>query len=149
MPDSQEIPLVSEPYLRYSRTSPHPRKHASDIQECPSSRKRTGDTHELPLIQGNLSKIFKNFPACVEWEVSLPPSQKLSICPFPKADETGPPIPNPFIYILISFYVFQVTAFLHAFSRNPSKDFFLIYKRHMRCPFILLDLLTRVMFGHE
>jgi hypothetical protein len=54
MPDSQEIPLIIEPCLRYSKTSPHPRKHASDIQELFSSRKRTGDAQELPLIQGNL-----------------------------------------------------------------------------------------------
>ena len=153
MPDSQEIPLISEPCLRYSRTFPHTRKHPSDIQELSSSRKRTGDTHEIPFIQGKLFKIFKKFLACMECEVSLPRQQKFVICPFPKADETSLPIPIPFlIYTLISFfvitYVFQVAAFLHAFSRNPSKIFFLIYTRHMPCQFVFLDLFTRVMFGH-
>jgi len=129
MPDIQEIFLISEPCVRYSRTSPYSRKHASDIQEFPSSRKPAGDTHKLPLIQGNLSKIFKNFPAYMKCKFSLPLSQKLPICPFPKADETGRPITIPFlIYILISFffvaYVSHVADFLHPFSRNSFKDIF-------------------------
>jgi len=37
----------------------------------------------------------------MECEVSSPPSQKFPICPFPKADQTGPPIPIP---LLITFF---------------------------------------------
>jgi hypothetical protein len=59
---------------------------------------------------------------------------KFAVCPFSKADETCPTVPISFlIKILSSFffvaYVFQVAAFLHAFSRNPFKLLFSdIYK---------------------
>ena len=35
---------------------------------------------------------------------------KFAVCPFPKVEETGPPVP--------------IAAFLHAFLRNPFKDIF-------------------------
>jgi len=129
MSDSQDIPPISELCLRYSRTSPHPRKYPSDIQEIPSSMKRAGGTHVPPLIQENMSKIFKNFPAKNGMRRFFTAFTKIAICPFPKADETGPPVSISFlIYILTSFfsvtYVLQVAAFLHALSSKHFREYF-------------------------
>ena len=90
----------------------------------------------------------------MECEVSLQLSKKPAIFTFPKTDETVSPIPIPFLmYILISFffvaYLFNSRLSCTLFRETLSKIFFLTYTRHMRCPFILLDLFIRVMYYHE